>query len=161
MKEKKTKGKKGKSPVSPSMGGAAKKFAANALPVSRVTTQKAKEKRRLPTYCDARGHGHCEWDGVTPLKEHPKLKHVCICVGCYDFYHAMHFTVGKDGYYNQCRCCSDGGGDDVIVCCDTCAQVFCKNCIANLGGKEYCNDVGKVDTWRCFSCDPKAVAKKR
>ena len=92
------------------MGGAAKKFAANALPVSRVTTQKAKEKRRLPTYCDARGHGHCEWDGVTPLKEHPKLKHVWICVGCYDFYHAMHFTVGKDGYYNQCRCCSDGGG---------------------------------------------------
>ena len=47
------------------------------------------------------------------------------------------------------------------MCCDQCSQVFCQPCIANLGGKAYAKDVHDVETWRCFSCDPDAVAKGR
>ena len=42
-----------------------------------------------------------------------------------------------------------------------CSQVFCEPCIANLGGKAHAKDVHDVETWRCFSCDPVAVAKGR
>ena len=141
------------------VGGAAKKFASNATKPPTPAPKKQKQKRRLPSHCDARGHGHCEWTGATPLKQHPKLKHVAICEGCYAFYHSTPFNVGRDGYYEQCRCCSDGG--EHIVCCDQCMGVFCRPCIANLGGKAYAKDVDDVDTWRCFSCDPEAVAKGR
>ena len=143
-------------------GGAAKKFASNATkpPSASVSRpKKQKQKRRLPSHCDARGHGHCEWTGTTPLKQHPKLKHVAICEGCLAFYYSTPFNVGRDGYYEQCRCCSDGG--EHIVCCDQCMGVFCRPCIANLGGKAYAKDVDDVDKWRCFSCDPEAVAKGR
>ena len=141
--------------------GAAKKFAANAARPSAAAapTPKPKQKRRLPSHCDARGHGHCEWNRSTPLKAHPKLKHVAICEGCHAFYCSTPFNVGRDGYYEQCRCCSDG--HERIVCCDRCSQVFCQPCIANLGGKAYAKDVHDVETWRCFSCDPDAVAKGR
>ena len=142
--------------------GAAKKFAANASrPPSGAEKPKPKpkQKRRLPLHCDARGHGHCEWDGKTPLKMHPKLKHVAICKDCRAFYFSTPFNVGRDGYYEQCRCCSDGS--EHIVYCDKCTQVFCRACIVNLGGKAYAKDVDNVETWRCFSCDPEAVAKGR
>lgn len=141
--------------------GAAKKFAANAVRPSAAAapTPKPKQKRRLPSHCDARGHGHCEWNRSTPLKAHPKLKHVAICEGCHAFYCSTPFNVGRDGYFEQCRCCSDG--HERIVCCDQCSQVFCQPCIANLGGKAYAKDVHDVETWRCFSCDPDAVAKGR
>jgi hypothetical protein len=143
--------------------GAAKKFAANAARPSAAAaptpTPTPKQKRRLPSHCDARGHGHCEWNRSTPLKAHPKLKHVAICEGCHAFYCSTPFNVGRDGYFEQCRCCSDG--HERIVCCDQCSQVFCQPCIANLGGKAYAKDVHDVETWRCFSCDPDAVAKGR
>ena len=79
--------------------------------------------------------------------------------GCHAFYCSTPFNVGRDGYFEQCRCCSDG--HERIVCCDQCSQVFCEPCIANLGGKAYAKDVHDVETWRCFSCDPDAVAKGR
>ena len=142
--------------------GAAKKFAANVVHPSSAAAKskpKPKQKRRLPSSCDARGHGHCEWNRKTPLKSHPKLKHVAICEGCYAFYYSTPFNVDRDGYYEQCRCCSDGS--EHLVCCDECTQVFCRACISNLGGKAYAKDVDNVNTWRCFSCDPEAVAKGR
>jgi len=155
---------RGSAAASPSCGGA-KKFASNAavpVPTRKVAApsrRKETEKRRLPALCDARGHGNCSWDGSTPLKQHPTLKHVAICEGCFSFYHASHFNVGRDGCYEQCRCCSDGG--EAIVCCDNCPQVFCRSCVTNLGGAEYAKDVDIVEKWHCFSCDPNAVAKGR
>jgi len=158
-KAKKKEKKRARAETASPVGGAAKKFASNATKPPTKAPKKQKQKRRLPSHCDARGHGHCEWTGATPLKQHPKLKHVAICEGCYAFYHSTPFNVGRDGYYEQCRCCSDGG--EHIVCCDQCMGVFCRPCIANLGGKAYAKDVDDVDTWRCFSCDPEAVAKGR
>ncbi|ESN95396.1 hypothetical protein HELRODRAFT_179468 [Helobdella robusta] len=83
------------------------------------------------------------------LHGHPVLN-VLICRKCFKWYTSGDIEKGEDGVDLQCRWCGDGGD---LFCCNTCTNVFCKDCIkTNLGLSEL-RRVELSDKWMCYSCD--------
>jgi hypothetical protein len=148
---------------------AAKKAKTTAAKTAKTTTAAAEttagrvtnvaKKNGAGGVCYARGHGHCDWDGVGALKIHPDLR-VPICQGCYRFYHKEPFTRDEDGIFEHCRCCADGGAR--MYMCDVCPQIFCDKCVLNLGGPRYVKSMHECDVWSCLMCapPPELVAKQ-
>ncbi|XP_043830091.1 transcriptional regulator ATRX-like [Dromiciops gliroides] len=103
--------------------------------------------------CTACGQqvNHFQKDSVY---RHPALN-VLICKNCYKYYMSDDISCDSEGTDEQCRWCAEGGN---LICCDTCHNAFCKNCIwRNLGRKEISKIMDKNSQWHCYICHPEPL----
>uniref|UniRef100_A0A0P6D5S1 ATP-dependent helicase ATRX n=1 Tax=Daphnia magna TaxID=35525 RepID=A0A0P6D5S1_9CRUS len=84
------------------------------------------------------------------IRIHPVLG-VLICKSCREFYSNGPFTKDENGHDEYCRWCAEGG---MIICCDTCTNVFCKACLRRcLGRANLLEITGSKCKWSCLICN--------
>ncbi|KAI9562242.1 hypothetical protein GHT06_013207 [Daphnia sinensis] len=84
------------------------------------------------------------------IRVHPVLG-VLVCKSCREFYSNGPFTKDENGHDEYCRWCAEGG---MIICCDTCTNVFCKACLRRcLGRANLLEITGSKCKWSCLICN--------
>ncbi|XP_059350722.1 transcriptional regulator ATRX homolog isoform X2 [Daphnia carinata] len=84
------------------------------------------------------------------IRIHPVLG-VLICKSCREFYSNGPFTKDENGHDEYCRWCAEGG---MMICCDTCSNVFCKACLRRcLGRANLLEITGSKCKWSCLICN--------
>ena len=66
------------------------------------------------------------------------------------FFFLGHWAKDKEGYYEHCRWCGQGG---TLLGCDDCIESFCKHCIKRNFGRQTCQEIEDKPRWKCFICD--------
>nr|CAB3224711.1 transcriptional regulator ATRX homolog [Phallusia mammillata] len=98
------------------------------------------------------------YPNLTNHRKHPILK-VLTCKECFAFYESGEFAKDENGIDEHCRWCADGG--DVLLICDNCTNVFCKQCIEQNCTSETAHRLLISTSFVCFVCDPTPIAAKQ
>ncbi|XP_049268422.1 transcriptional regulator ATRX homolog [Rhipicephalus sanguineus] len=80
-----------------------------------------------------------------------KLLNVIVCKRCYQYYGDGQFRQPGSDSDEYCSWCAEGG---ILVLCDRCGRVFCKECISRNFSCQELSHIESLDEWQCFVCDP-------
>ncbi|XP_075743400.1 uncharacterized protein LOC119170468 isoform X3 [Rhipicephalus microplus] len=80
-----------------------------------------------------------------------KLLSVIVCKRCYQYYGDGQFRQPGADSDEYCSWCAEGG---ILILCDRCGRVFCKECISWNFSCQELNRIESLDEWQCFVCDP-------
>lgn len=113
------------------------------------------DRRVHCTSCD--GHiGTAPASGKV-LRMHPIL-HVTQCKRCEQIYNSGDFEVDEDGSEHLCRWCAKKAE---VLCCSSCAYVFCKKCILRNFSHTILQGIRRNPSWSCFACAPELIVPLR